>query len=35
VRGRITTAWIRRINLASGLVIGAFAVISIVSTVSG
>ena len=31
VRGRITRAWIRRINVASGLIIGAFAVISIVS----
>lgn len=29
LRVRITTAWIRRINVASGLVIGAFAVISI------
>jgi threonine/homoserine/homoserine lactone efflux protein len=34
VRTRITTAWIRRINVASGLVIGAFAVISIASVVA-
>ena len=34
VRGRVTAAWIRRINVASGLVIGAFAVVSIVSVVS-
>ena len=33
VRGRVTTTWVRRINLASGLVIGAFAVISIASVV--
>ena len=33
VRTRITTAWIRRINVASGLLIGAFAVISIASVV--
>jgi threonine/homoserine/homoserine lactone efflux protein len=33
VRTRITTAWIRRINVASGLLIGAFALISIVSVV--
>lgn len=33
IRGRITTAWIRRINVASGLIIGAFAVISIVSVI--
>lgn len=31
VRGRITRAWIRRINLASGLLIGAFALASIAS----
>ncbi len=31
VRTRITTLWIRRINIASGLLIGAFAVVSIVS----
>lgn len=34
VRTRMTTAWIRRINLASGIVIGAFAVVSIVSAVT-
>ena len=33
VRTRVTTAWIRRINLASGLTIGAFAVVSLVSAV--
>lgn len=33
LRTRITVPWIRRINLASGLVIGAFAVVSIVSVV--
>ena len=33
VRSRITTVWIRRINVASGLLIGAFAVISIASVV--
>jgi threonine/homoserine/homoserine lactone efflux protein len=33
-RTRVTTSWIRRINVGSGLVIGAFAVISIVSVVS-
>ena len=31
VRGRITQGWIRRINLGSGLLIGAFAVASIAS----
>jgi threonine/homoserine/homoserine lactone efflux protein len=30
-RKRVTTKWIRRINLASGALIGAFAVVSIVS----
>lgn len=34
VRGRITQAWIRRINLGSGLLIGAFAVASIASVVT-
>jgi threonine/homoserine/homoserine lactone efflux protein len=33
VRTRVTTAWIRRINVASGAAIGAFAVISIGSVV--
>lgn len=33
VRARVTTTWIRRINVASGLLIGAFAVISIASVV--
>ena len=33
VRTRVTTAWIRRINVASGVLIGAFAVISIASVV--
>lgn len=33
VRTRITPTWIRRVNVASGLVIGAFAVISIGSAV--
>jgi threonine/homoserine/homoserine lactone efflux protein len=33
LRSRVTTAWIRRINIASGLVIGAFAVVSIGSVV--
>jgi hypothetical protein len=33
VRTRITVGWIRRINVGSGLVIGAFAVVSIVSAV--
>lgn len=31
VRHRVTTAWIRRINVASGVAIGGFAVISIAS----
>jgi threonine/homoserine/homoserine lactone efflux protein len=35
VRGRITSAWIRRINVASGLIIGTFAVVSIASVVAG
>ena len=29
VRGRVTTTWIRRINVASGVAIGAFAVVAI------
>lgn len=33
IRHRITSTWIRRINLASGLVIGAFGVLSIASVV--
>lgn len=33
VRIRITTAWIRRINVGSGLVIGAFALVSIATVV--
>jgi threonine/homoserine/homoserine lactone efflux protein len=33
VRTRVTTVWIRRINVASGLAIGGFAVISIISVV--
>jgi threonine/homoserine/homoserine lactone efflux protein len=35
VRGRITTAWIRRINVASGAVIGVFAIVAILSVVLG
>lgn len=35
VRGRITTAWIRRVNVASGVVIGVFAVVAIASVVMG
>jgi hypothetical protein len=34
VRGRVTTAWIRRINLASGVAIGAFALVAIRTSVS-
>ena len=34
VRSRVTTAWIRRINVVSGIAIGAFAVISIASAVA-
>ena len=33
VRTRVTTVWIRRINVASGLAIGAFAVVSIATVV--
>lgn len=33
LRTRITAAWIRRINVASGVAIGAFAVVSIASAV--
>jgi threonine/homoserine/homoserine lactone efflux protein len=33
LRSRVTTTWIRRINVASGIVIGLFAVISIASVV--
>jgi threonine/homoserine/homoserine lactone efflux protein len=33
VRTRITTAWIRRINVASGFVIGGLAIVSIASVV--
>ena len=33
LRTRITTEWIRRTNIASGIVIGAFAIVSIVSAV--
>jgi threonine/homoserine/homoserine lactone efflux protein len=33
LRTRITATWIRRINVASGIVIGAFAVVSIASVV--
>ena len=33
VRHRVTSTWIRRINLASGLAIGAFALVSIASVV--
>ena len=33
VRQRVTTAWIRRINVASGVAIGVFAVVSIGSVV--
>jgi hypothetical protein len=31
MRHRITSAWIHRINLASGVVIGAFAIVAIAS----
>ena len=34
MRGRVTTAWIRRINVASGVVIGAFAVVAIASALA-
>lgn len=34
VRGRVTTTWIRRINLASGVAIGAFAVFAIWTAVA-
>jgi threonine/homoserine/homoserine lactone efflux protein len=34
LRGRVTTTWIRRINLASGVAIGAFAVVALWTTVS-
>jgi threonine/homoserine/homoserine lactone efflux protein len=34
LRSRVTTAWLRRINVASGLVIGAFAVIAIASSLA-
>jgi threonine/homoserine/homoserine lactone efflux protein len=33
-RARITTSWVRRINLASGLLIGAFALFAIATAVS-
>jgi hypothetical protein len=33
VRGRLTTTGLRRVNIASGLLIGAFAVAAIVSAV--
>jgi threonine/homoserine/homoserine lactone efflux protein len=33
LRTRVTVAWIRRINVASGLAIGAFAVVSIASVI--
>jgi threonine/homoserine/homoserine lactone efflux protein len=35
LRSRVTPAWIHRINLVSGLVIGAFAVVAIASTLTG
>jgi threonine/homoserine/homoserine lactone efflux protein len=34
VRGRVTPAWIHRINLVSGLIIGAFAIVAIASAVT-
>ena len=34
LRKRVTTAWIRRINIASGLAIGTFGVVSIASAVA-
>ena len=34
LRGRVTTSWIRRINLASGVAIGAFALFAIWTAVS-
>jgi threonine/homoserine/homoserine lactone efflux protein len=34
LRTRVTTEWIRRINMASGIAIGAFAVVSIASAVA-
>jgi threonine/homoserine/homoserine lactone efflux protein len=33
LRSRVTTAWIRRINVASGVAIGAFALVSIASVI--
>ena len=35
LRSRITPAWLRRVNLASGLLIGAFAVVAIGSSLAG
>ncbi len=35
LRSRITPAWLRRVNLASGLLIGAFAVVAIWSSLPG
>ena len=34
LRGRITSAWIHRINIASGLLIGTFAVVAIASALA-
>ena len=35
IRTRLTPAWIHRINVASGVIIGAFAVASIASVIVG
>lgn len=35
LRTRLTPAWMRRINLASGLLIGAFALVALASSVAG
>jgi threonine/homoserine/homoserine lactone efflux protein len=35
LRSRITPAWLRRVNIASGLVIGTFAVVAIAVAVTG
>lgn len=34
LRGRVTPVWLHRVNLASGLVIGAFAVVAVASAVA-
>lgn len=35
VRSRLTAAWIRHLNLASGLLIGAFALVALATSVTG